>query len=87
MRGVCFYFIQPGVLPLTPSFDFRAFKQCQEVTALGNQVFGDVGLPIHQHEPLKLGQESDGSSLVAVEHFGRVSFQSPMFGVFFFIII
>ncbi len=53
--GVCFYFIQPGVLSLAPSFNFRAFEQCQEVTTLGDRVFGDVGFLIHQHEPLELG--------------------------------
>jgi len=74
-------------LSFTPPFNLGTFKQCQEVTTLGNGVFGNVGFSIHQHEPFELSQELNGSGLIAIKCFGRIPFKPPVFGVLLLIII
>jgi len=74
-------------LSFAPPFNLGTFKQCQEVTTLGNGVFGDVSFLIHQHEPFELSQESNGSGSITIECFGRIPFKPPVFGVLLLLII
>ena len=57
---------KPSISYVDPSFTFWSFKEQEEVNAMHDWVFHNVGLVVHKHELIKGSQESCGLRAISI---------------------